>query len=205
MVAGRPGTASQPAVAGHQFVGRGSELAELRSLVARGPRLVTITGPGGIGKSWLALQVAAGMLDGSGDGVRLVELAPVADPELVAAVLGVREEPARRMLDTLPAQHGAGSRVRPKSVLQWSAGHRQRSGLPMYWRSSLPRALGGLTSMWSCTWWIPGGAPAGVSVETVGWPADCAPAISPPCLGPPLPQYGLHSRPRRCGPCVHQM
>ena len=87
------------------FVGRGGELAELRSLVARGSRLVTITGPGGIGKSRLALQVAAGMLDGSGDGVWLVELAPVADPELVArtvaAVLGVREEPARPMLDTL--------------------------------------------------------------------------------------------------------
>jgi predicted ATPase/class 3 adenylate cyclase/DNA-binding CsgD family transcriptional regulator len=87
------------------FVGRAGELAELRSLVAGGSRLVTITGPGGIGKSRLALQVAADALDGAGDGVWLVELAPVADPELVArtvaAVLGVGEEPGQPMLDTL--------------------------------------------------------------------------------------------------------
>jgi predicted ATPase/class 3 adenylate cyclase/DNA-binding CsgD family transcriptional regulator len=87
------------------FVGRVAELAELRSLVSGGSRLVTIAGPGGIGKSRLALQVAAEALDGAGDGVWLVELAPVADPELVArtvaAVLGVREEPGRPMLDTL--------------------------------------------------------------------------------------------------------
>jgi predicted ATPase/class 3 adenylate cyclase/DNA-binding CsgD family transcriptional regulator/tetratricopeptide (TPR) repeat protein len=87
------------------FVGRGAELAELRSLISGGSRLVTIAGPGGIGKSRLALQVAAGALDGAGDGVWLVELAPVADPELVArtvaAVLQVREEPGRPILDTL--------------------------------------------------------------------------------------------------------
>ena len=87
------------------FVGRAAELAELRSLVSGGSRLVTITGPGGIGKSRLALQVAAEALDGAGDGVWLVELAPVAEPELVArtvaAVLSVREEPGRPMLDTL--------------------------------------------------------------------------------------------------------
>ena len=72
------------------FVGRAAELAELRSLLAGGSRLVTITGPGGIGKSRLAVQVAAEMLDGAGDGVWLAELAPVADPELVArTVAGV--------------------------------------------------------------------------------------------------------------------
>ncbi len=87
------------------FVGRAAELAELRSLISGGSRLVTVAGPGGIGKSRLALQVAAEVLDGVGDGVWLVELAPVADPELVArtvaAVLQVREEPGRPMLDTL--------------------------------------------------------------------------------------------------------
>jgi predicted ATPase/class 3 adenylate cyclase len=87
------------------FVGRAAELAELRSLVSGGSRLVTIVGPGGIGKSRLALQVAAEAVDGAGDGVWLVELAPVADPELVArtvaAVLQFREEPGRPMLDTL--------------------------------------------------------------------------------------------------------
>jgi predicted ATPase/class 3 adenylate cyclase/DNA-binding CsgD family transcriptional regulator len=87
------------------FVGRAAEMGELGSLVSGGSRLVTIAGPGGIGKSRLALQVAAQALDGAGDGVWLVELAPVAEPELVArtvaAVLGVREEPGRLILDTL--------------------------------------------------------------------------------------------------------
>jgi predicted ATPase/class 3 adenylate cyclase/DNA-binding CsgD family transcriptional regulator len=87
------------------FVGRAGELAELRSLVSGGSRLVTITGPGGIGKSRLALQLAAAALDGAGAGVWLAELAPVADPDLVvravAAVLSVREEPGRPVLDTL--------------------------------------------------------------------------------------------------------
>ncbi len=86
------------------FVGRDRELAAVRALV-ESSRLVTITGPGGIGKTRLALQVAAALLDGSGDGVWLVELAPVGGPELVArtvaAVLGVREEPGRPVLDTL--------------------------------------------------------------------------------------------------------
>ncbi len=87
------------------FVGRVTELAELRALVSGGPRLVTIAGPGGIGKSRLALQVAADVLDGSGDGVWLVELGPVAEPELVArtaaAALGVREVPGRPMADAV--------------------------------------------------------------------------------------------------------
>jgi predicted ATPase/DNA-binding CsgD family transcriptional regulator len=87
------------------FVGRTAELAELRALVSDGSRLVTIAGPGGIGKSRLALQAAADALDRTGDGVWLVELAPVADPTLVArtamAALGVREVPGRPALATL--------------------------------------------------------------------------------------------------------
>jgi predicted ATPase/class 3 adenylate cyclase/DNA-binding CsgD family transcriptional regulator len=88
-----------------RFVGRTAELAELRALVSGGSRLFTIAGPGGIGKSRLALQAAAEALDGAEDGVWLVELAPVAEPELVArtaaAALGVSETPGRPMLDTL--------------------------------------------------------------------------------------------------------
>src|SRR3984885_13605153 len=87
------------------FVGRTAELAELRALVSGGSRLVTIAGPGGIGKSRLALQVAAEALDGTGDGVWLAELAPVAEPELVArtaaAALKVGEAPGRPVLGTL--------------------------------------------------------------------------------------------------------
>jgi predicted ATPase/DNA-binding CsgD family transcriptional regulator len=87
------------------FVGRTAELAELRALVSGGSRLITIAGPGGIGKSRLALQVAAEALDGTGDGVWLAELAPVAEPELiartVAAALRVSEMPGRPLLETL--------------------------------------------------------------------------------------------------------
>ena len=87
------------------FVGRTAELAELRALVSGGSRLVTIAGPGGIGKSRLAVQAAADALDGIGDGAWLVELAPVTEPELVAhstaAAIGTREAPGRPMLDTL--------------------------------------------------------------------------------------------------------
>ena len=62
------------------FVGRQREVAEVRDLVSSG-RLVTLTGAGGSGKTRLALQVAAELLDGSGDGVWLVELAPVSSPD----------------------------------------------------------------------------------------------------------------------------
>ncbi|HEY3902972.1 MAG TPA: LuxR C-terminal-related transcriptional regulator [Streptosporangiaceae bacterium] len=106
-----PGSVGEPALRHNlpwpvtSFVGRAAELAELRALVSAGSRLITITGPGGIGKSRLALQVATQALDRADDGVWLVELAPVTDPELVArtvaAVLGIREEPGRPMLATL--------------------------------------------------------------------------------------------------------
>src|SRR5262252_8034589 len=86
------------------FVGRGAELAEVRALVG-GSRLVTLTGTGGAGKTRLALQVAAGLLEGSADGVWFADLAPLGDPDLVAVtvadVLGVRQEPHRPVLDTL--------------------------------------------------------------------------------------------------------
>ena len=78
------------------FVGRTAELAELRALLSDGSRLVTIAGPGGIGKSRLALQAAADALDGAGDGVWLVELAPAPEPELVPGPRPPRCGSARR-------------------------------------------------------------------------------------------------------------
>ena len=50
------------------FIGREGELAAVRALIG-GSRLVTLTGTGGAGKTRLGLQVAAGLLDGAGDGV----------------------------------------------------------------------------------------------------------------------------------------
>ena len=68
------------------FIGRDRELAEVRALV-ESCRLVTLTGAGGCGKTRLGLQVAAELLDGSGDGVWLVELAAVSDEDAVAAAI----------------------------------------------------------------------------------------------------------------------
>ena len=86
------------------FVGRERELAQLGAL-AEVHRLVTLIGTGGTGKTRLMLQLAAELLGRRGDGVWLVELAPVASPDLivgeVARALGVRDEPGRAVLDTL--------------------------------------------------------------------------------------------------------
>jgi non-specific serine/threonine protein kinase len=86
------------------FVGRQQELAEVSRLVAT-TRLLTLIGAGGIGKTRLALQVAAEVLDRFSDGVWLVEFAPLADPLLVAqavtSALGMREEAERSVLATL--------------------------------------------------------------------------------------------------------
>jgi len=83
------------------FVGRQREVAEVAKVVG-GCRFVTLTGAGGCGKTRLALQVATELLERYSDGVWLVELAPVADPERVAAtvarVLGFREEEGRPVL-----------------------------------------------------------------------------------------------------------
>ena len=94
------------------FIGRDAELAEVRALVG-GSRLVTLTGVGGAGKTRLALRVAAGLLDGTGDGVWFADLAPLGDPDLVAVtvadVLGVRQEPGRLALETLAEAVGGRS------------------------------------------------------------------------------------------------
>jgi non-specific serine/threonine protein kinase len=94
------------------FIGREVELAAVRDLVG-GSRLVTLTGTGGAGKTRLGLQVAAGLLDVTADGVWFVDLAPLGDPGLVAVtvadVLGVRQEPGRQVLDTVVAAVGGRS------------------------------------------------------------------------------------------------
>ena len=78
------------------FVGRGGPVREVAGLLGRG-RLVTVTGPGGAGKTRLAGQVAGQVAARFADGVWLAELAPVHDPALVAEVvmvaLGVRDQP----------------------------------------------------------------------------------------------------------------
>ncbi|MGH2593929.1 MAG: protein kinase domain-containing protein, partial [Anaerolineae bacterium] len=96
------------------FIGREKEMAKIKHLLSDS-HLLTLTGPGGTGKTRLALQVAADLLEAFGDGVWLVELASLSDPDLVpqtvAAVLGVREEPNHPLTKALVDY------LRPKSLL----------------------------------------------------------------------------------------
>jgi predicted ATPase/DNA-binding SARP family transcriptional activator len=87
------------------FIGREQEVAEVERLLGSGPRLVTLYGPGGSGKTRLAMAVAQDLLEGFEDGVWWVGLASLSDPKLVpgavASVLGVREAPDRSRTEML--------------------------------------------------------------------------------------------------------
>jgi predicted ATPase len=91
------------------FIGRGRETTEIEELLEEG-RLLTLIGPGGSGKTRLALAVASEVAQRFEDGVWLVKLAPLSDPDLlpqaVASVLGVRESPGTSLADTLAAHLG---------------------------------------------------------------------------------------------------
>jgi predicted ATPase len=86
------------------FVGREQALREVAGLLGQ-YRLVTVTGPGGVGKTRLASEVARREAARSADGAWLAELAPVRDPaqvaSAVAAALGVREQPGVPASDAL--------------------------------------------------------------------------------------------------------
>jgi predicted ATPase/class 3 adenylate cyclase len=88
------------------FVGREAEVAEIKHLLSR-TRLVTLSGSGGNGKTRLALQVAAEMVDQFTNGVWFVDMAAVLDPALIATMvattLRLREQPGRPMSETLTA------------------------------------------------------------------------------------------------------
>lgn len=77
------------------LLGREEDVVQATQLLQQGARLLTLTGPGGVGKTRLALQVATEMREQFADGMAFVSLAPLADAGLVlstvAQVLGVRE------------------------------------------------------------------------------------------------------------------
>ena len=91
-----------PALGG--FIGRKRELAEVGRLLASA-RLVTLTGPGGVGKSRLALEAAAAASPAFADGLTFVPLVAVRDPELVlpaiAQAVGAADRGARPLFDAV--------------------------------------------------------------------------------------------------------
>ena len=88
----------------NSFVGRERDLEEL-ALLLSAVRALTLCGPGGIGKSRLALRLAGEMAPAFGDGAWLVEFADTSDsallPARIASALGIREEPDRPLAETL--------------------------------------------------------------------------------------------------------
>src|ERR1700676_2148756 len=86
------------------FVGRKAELGTVKHLISES-RLVTLTGAGGIGKTRLALAVAREVVDQYRDGGWLVELAPLANPDLVPnvllAALGIEADPRSTPTESL--------------------------------------------------------------------------------------------------------
>jgi predicted ATPase/class 3 adenylate cyclase len=98
-----PGNLRPPSTS---LIGRESELAEVHGAV-RAHRVVTLTGVGGVGKTRLAVEVAARLADEFPDGVWLFELAAVTDPaavpDAVAAVLGITQQPDMTVSESVAA------------------------------------------------------------------------------------------------------
>ncbi len=86
------------------FIGRDRELATITQMLT-GAHLLTLTGAGGTGKTRLALQVAADVLEQSEHGVWVIEFGTLTDralvPQAVASTLGIREDPGRPLTPTL--------------------------------------------------------------------------------------------------------
>ncbi len=87
------------------FIGRDREISDLKHLLTTEARLLTLTGPGGSGKTRLALAAASAVAGHFEDGVWWVELAPLSDehlvPQAVASVLRVQESPGRSLTGVL--------------------------------------------------------------------------------------------------------
>ena len=127
------------------FIGRESEVAEVQAAV-KAHRLVTLTGVGGVGKTRLALEVAARLADEFPDGVWLFELAAVTDPaavpDAVAAVLGITQQPGKTVSRVGGRRAGGQSPAAGVRQLRARARRRRRSD------RGHPRGLGDGQRFW---------------------------------------------------------
>ncbi len=99
-----------------EILGREKDVEALKQLLLRNDvRLVTLTGPGGTGKTRLSLHIGASLIDEFNDGVFLVPLAPTVDPALlpssIATALGIPEDTSKSVIDSLK------QRLREKNLL----------------------------------------------------------------------------------------
>ena len=96
------------------LIGRDKELGDVQTAL-KAHQVVTLTGPGGVGKTRLALEVAARSAEDYPDGVWVIELAPVGDPaavpEAFAAVLGIIQQPGLTLADSVAAALEGRSRL----------------------------------------------------------------------------------------------
>ena len=95
------------------FVGRQADIGEAKRVLSSVP-LLTLTGPGGVGKTRLAIEIAGELIDEFEDGIWFVDLGPLKDPEFVvpaiASAVGVMHAPGQPILDTV-TEHLRGRRV----------------------------------------------------------------------------------------------